>query len=236
MKKAFTMAEVLITIGIIGLVASMTLPSLYNHINSKGYVERLKKAHSLLQNATNLIISDYGQPEDWIPDGYKIGNEQGADAAISAAQGVVNLYAKQFNTVYICEFSGASSKESNCNLNRDEYKGLNGQPVGAGNGSLPPYYYVYPIVLSDGSSIAFRFQRNQSGGYFWGTPLLTFIVDVNGLQRPNTVGRDIFYLYLNEQGSVLPYGDGNFGEDDCNTNGKGESCAYKVLTEDRMNY
>ena len=76
MKKAFTMAEVLITIGIIGLVASMTLPSLYNHINSKGYVERLKKAHSLLQNATNLIISDYGQPEDWIPDGYKIGNEQ----------------------------------------------------------------------------------------------------------------------------------------------------------------
>ena len=35
MKKAFTMAEVLITIGIIGLVAAMTLPTVINNTRNK---------------------------------------------------------------------------------------------------------------------------------------------------------------------------------------------------------
>lgn len=236
MKRGFTLAELLITIGLIGVVAAMILSSLYSHIKSKGYIERLKKVQSLLQNVTNLIMSDYGEPNDWIPDGYQIGNTQGADVAIKSFQNVIKLYAAQFNTVYICEFTGSSSKETNCNLSASKYKGLDGQPIKIENGSLYPYYFVYPIMLNDGSSIGFRFQRNQNGGFFWGAPILTFIVDVNGVQPPNTIGRDIFYLYLNEKGNVLPYGDGNFGEDDCNINAKGESCAYKVLTEDKMSY
>ena len=72
----------------------------------------------------------------------------------------------------------------------------------------------------------------------WGQPNLIFAVDVNGKNKPNQYGRDIFLLYLNEKGSVLPlYIYGNYTpEDDCNIKGKGMTCAYKVLTEGKMNY
>ena len=42
---AFTMAEILITIGIIGIVAAMTLPSLINDIRNKDLESRFKKSY-----------------------------------------------------------------------------------------------------------------------------------------------------------------------------------------------
>ena len=48
MNKAFTLAEIIITIGIIGVVAAITMPSLITNIQNKGYVERMKKAYSLI--------------------------------------------------------------------------------------------------------------------------------------------------------------------------------------------
>ena len=51
---AFTLAEVLITLGIIGVVAAMTLPTLVAKYQSKVYATRIKHAHSLLQNSLNL--------------------------------------------------------------------------------------------------------------------------------------------------------------------------------------
>ncbi len=60
MKKAFTLAEVLITLGIIGVVASMTLPALIQKNNEKQIVVRLKKLYSMLQHAHLNIINEYG--------------------------------------------------------------------------------------------------------------------------------------------------------------------------------
>ena len=48
MKKqnAFTLAEVLITLGIIGVVAAMTIPTLMQNINAKDVVAKVKKANN----------------------------------------------------------------------------------------------------------------------------------------------------------------------------------------------
>ena len=46
MKKAFTLAEVLITLGIIGVVAAMTMPSLIQKHNEKVIVNQTKKVYS----------------------------------------------------------------------------------------------------------------------------------------------------------------------------------------------
>ena len=60
MKKAFTMAEVLITLGIIGIVAAMTLPSLVQKYRERQYVTALKKAVSVLDNAYRLFLFQNG--------------------------------------------------------------------------------------------------------------------------------------------------------------------------------
>ena len=64
-KSAFTLAEVLITLGIIGVVASLTMPSLNQKLQDQRNMSALKKGYSVLQQATNLAISEYEGPEYW---------------------------------------------------------------------------------------------------------------------------------------------------------------------------
>lgn len=53
-KSAFTLAEVLITLGIIGVVAAMTLPPLLSKYRSTVTVNELKKTYSELQQAIKM--------------------------------------------------------------------------------------------------------------------------------------------------------------------------------------
>ena len=52
--KGFTMAEVLITLGIIGVVAAMTLPSLINNNRNKALEAAFKKNYSVIEQALNM--------------------------------------------------------------------------------------------------------------------------------------------------------------------------------------
>ena len=63
-KAAFTLAEVLITLGIIGVVAALTLPTLIQNHQKQVYVTQLKKAYSTLGNAFNKMAVDEGVV-DW---------------------------------------------------------------------------------------------------------------------------------------------------------------------------
>ena len=67
-QVAFTLAEVLITLGIIGVVAALTMPSLIaNH--TKSVVEaRLEKFYSSMNQAIRMAELDYGPRETWFED------------------------------------------------------------------------------------------------------------------------------------------------------------------------
>ena len=56
-KIAFTLAEVLITLAIIGIVAAMTIPTLVAKYQEKVMVTKVKQAHSQLMNAIQLYVA-----------------------------------------------------------------------------------------------------------------------------------------------------------------------------------
>ena len=64
-KTAFTLAEVLITLGIIGIVSAMTIPTLINNYQKKVTVNKLKQAYSLLKQAVQLSEVENGFKETW---------------------------------------------------------------------------------------------------------------------------------------------------------------------------
>ena len=64
-NKGFTLAEVLITLGVIGIVAALTLPSLIAHYRLEQSIERLKKAYSVLNQAYKSAEIDYGDISNW---------------------------------------------------------------------------------------------------------------------------------------------------------------------------
>lgn len=69
MRKAFTLAEVLITLSIIGVVAAMTLPTLIQKQERKEYSVRLKKFYSMMSQAILLAENEFGEIENWSRSG-----------------------------------------------------------------------------------------------------------------------------------------------------------------------
>lgn len=61
----FTLAEVLITLGIIGIVAAITLPSVIGKYQKKVTVERLKKVYTSLSQALIYSVKDNDEIEYW---------------------------------------------------------------------------------------------------------------------------------------------------------------------------
>jgi prepilin-type N-terminal cleavage/methylation domain-containing protein len=63
-RLAFTLAEVLITLAIIGIVAALTIPTLVNNYQKTQYVTQLKKAYTSVNQALMKLTSDYDCPGD----------------------------------------------------------------------------------------------------------------------------------------------------------------------------
>ena len=64
-KSAFTLAEVLITLGIIGVVAAMTIPVLVQNHRKHVVETKLKKVYSLVNQAIKMSEAEYGDIEYW---------------------------------------------------------------------------------------------------------------------------------------------------------------------------
>lgn len=64
-NKAFTLAEVLITLGVIGIIAALTIPTLISEYQEKAYLEQFKKAYTSLFNAYKLAIVENGAVNTW---------------------------------------------------------------------------------------------------------------------------------------------------------------------------
>lgn len=232
MKKfGFTLAEVLITLAIIGIVAALTLPSLITKINNKGYAERLIKTYSTLQNVTNIIIQEDGLPSTWNWE---------SDAQNSNAWKIFDAYKSHLNVVKVCR-APLGFIEDDCAPATADTKTLNGKYQGFGISSENDIWggHIGSMVLQDGTLINIKV-KSYSTGVYWAFPSnLVFYIDVNGKKAPNKIGRDIFFFYLTNAGKVLPFLSDDITHalgNSCDINSTGHSCAYKVITEGKMNY
>ncbi len=63
--RGFTLAEVLITLGVIGVVAAMTIPTMITNYQKKQTAIEVKKAYTELNQILRMAIADHGDPSGW---------------------------------------------------------------------------------------------------------------------------------------------------------------------------
>ena len=215
--NAFTLAEVLITLVIIGVIASMTIPTLMNNTNKQEYVSKLKKTYSTLAQATNKIIADEGMPRGDI-GGWANNREN-----------VYALYKKYLSNTKDCgNGQGCFADTYYKHLNGGLYKNLDTSSH-------------YRFVLSDGTSVLIDVV-NSSCNRDWdgnNNDCAQIWVDINGVKGPNTAGKDWFSFLLKEDG-LHPRGCNNT---DCTgpttataDTIRGLDCTCQVLRTSEMNY
>ena len=64
-KKAFTLSEILITLGIIGVVAAITIPGLITKCRKNVIETQLKETYSIMNQALKLAEYDYEDMDGW---------------------------------------------------------------------------------------------------------------------------------------------------------------------------
>ena len=211
-KMGFTLAEVLITLVIIGIIASMTIPTLMNNTNKQEYVSRLKKAYSTLSQATNRIIADEGNPNSSV------------GGWATSTEAVFNMYKKYLSNAKVCGVDTTGCFQG-------KYTNLQNGSAGDLDTNR------YTLVMADGSELSMTQNANNYSADCTQTLVGSdnlcqiILIDINGAKKPNKVGVDLFALTLKENG-LFPTGcDSAYCE---GTTGWG--CACKVLREGAMNY
>lgn len=208
--KGFTLAEVLITLGIIGVVAAMTMPTLINSTQGAQYKTAFKKSLTVLSQAVvmNIALNDYDLSQ--VVGDAATNATGGSDGqAATGAQSLWDVYHNRLNIVreagadlFTADAGDANQWIVVSNTDKDEYEAYfanhdadssngyltltAGSAIGAGGGNSTV------LFMNDG--IAFIFDNTQSNciqaddrigvaddNYCYG------FIDVNGQKAPNRV-------------------------------------------------
>ena len=178
---AFTLAEVLITLGIIGVVSAMTVPSLIHNYQRQSYVTQLHKVYNELQQA---FLQEM--------------NEANAINLKEAGMGVQSyiktFLPKHFKIVQIGELDLKETPWGNTT-----YKNINGA-----NYAYTGYWGCGACAtLASGAQICLDNVKCYSYTYNGNTSNYGFIfVDVNGKKGPNIIGRDAFLMSYWDDGVI----------------------------------
>lgn len=233
--NAFTLAEVLIVIGIIGIVAEMIIPDLMNKFQNQTYVVGMKKAYAATNQALAMLANDYGCTGD-----LKCTN---LFTASSTAQDFGDQIVKYFKVIKNCQmnttvgcFSTAVSGYYDHSNGEDDYTA---------------YGNYYRFVTVDGMNYMYFDTKTNCAGFGGAVTHMSQVcgvlyIDVNGDTKPNSLGRDIQYFFITNGKGPSLYVQGGI-DDPANywktvgkctsTNTEGGDCAARIIDEGwQMNY
>ncbi len=214
-RLAFTLAEVLITLGIIGVVAALSIPTLMQKTNERETISKVKKNVKIFSDALEMAILEHGTLDKW---GLVFDN-------LDSATLIVERLKPHLKIQKICETSSCEEYPienfhvlSGRIYRTDEYNMNNSKK----------------IILADGTTAIIR----SMGGSIY------IFIDVNGKNTPNTLGKDIFSILYGSNGKIN-YIQSTFGSDphstswqSCNTKepAQGWACTAWIMTYDNMDY
>ena len=168
-NKAFTLAEVLITLGIIGVVAAMTLPDLINKHQNKVLQTAFITSYSLLGQAITKLKADTGLSS--LYDYYVVYDEN--EGGYYKSNEFKEDFAKEL------KFVSYSSQM------QPKYRTYDGsKEISADNTSYTMSNFQY--ALANGALIFFAINGSVDGRG------ISLLIDTNGLKGPNRFGFDVF--------------------------------------------
>lgn len=216
----FTLAEVLITLGIIGVVAAITIPALINNTNDNELKTSWKKIYSELSQATLQMAADNG------------GTLDGAFGTAVNSDNYRNVYMQYMKNIKQCDMSlGSICWASTANMNNQGNHAWNCNWNNLRSSAITP----------DGAILCFVHTATDCSSINAGktTACGNIYIDVNGLKPPNVNGRDVFVGYTNINGLFTPAGaEGTYAANPANNQGcnttdssAGPKCSFDYLQQ-----
>lgn len=206
-KKGFTLAEVLISLGIVGVIAALTLPSLVSSTGTAQIGPKLAKAVSAFEQANEAMLNAHSV--DTLTDTGFLTND-------TTYANELENFLKVSKFTYPSDVAQTATNSSGaCSVPSGFSSGL---PLLSKDGIL---YVVHKTFSSPDSSKA---PHKQLIGTVW--------VDINGSAKPNDTGTDIFAFAWYNDGSLRPVGGSNWYEGDTSACSWRDVCKANAFASD----
>ena len=179
MKKAFTLAEVLIVLGIVGVIAALTLPSLITNYKVKVLEARFKKADAVLQQALLKTANE-------------VGYDSFSNLSTPSTNDELDRMLPEINKAWENQYTGATriSKANNYLFHRGvrQHDIFGNALSSSAQGYFPKLNDDRIIITKDGTSFSYFAVSDTHN-----VKRLRLILDTNGpFIGPNRWGHDIF--------------------------------------------
>ena len=179
-KVAFTLAEVLITLGIIGVVAALTIPSVVSHYKKQEIVTKLKTVESLFSQMLNFSIAENGDPQNW---------DLAADNGASASDGNYEKSSIRVTEKYFLPYLKTSNYYGFVSLKDAGYPIYYRADGGVQKWNLDTLNNKACIIELPNEITVFLRPDVTVNNTLWN---FLVYVDINGKKAPNIWGRDMF--------------------------------------------
>lgn len=194
--KAFTLAEVLVTLGIIGIVAALTIPTIFDSYQKTNYITELQKFYTTMTQALSQMATDNNC----------IGDLACTNVFSTDDRAIGDALVKYYKVTKNCSLDSPG----NCfpNKTAQNYDG---------SGATYNFSNHYNFITADGMTVAVWGYGGQNCSDAWlgynasytgNGPLSQIcgmvVVDTNGFKSPNAFGKDVFEFYIaNGKGPML---------------------------------
>ena len=229
-KRGFTLAEVLITLGIVGVVAALTAPALIMSSRNEANAARLSVVVSNLENAFQTAIAQEGADNLYGTSLWDFGGNTKLTADCGTKDKPASDEEKEKNKGTIAQFVGRLGQYMIINgyVDSDDkyYGSIPVHPMSESGGTGTTSIIndsrfwgngqMFALETKNGAAIFMRAYRRTgladakanaiAAGSSYYTNAADIVIDVNGKNAPNTFGRDIFWFQLGENGVMYPYG------------------------------
>ena len=189
-KHGFTLAEILITLTVIGVVAALTIPTLLQNTNQAELKTAWKRSFADVSQASRLIANDQGGA---------LGGTFGSILNDQARNDFKNFFRNKLSYIKDCP----ASTSTECWHQTNNWFNLSGAKKGG------TYWQTKPgLILSNGDLVGFdSFSLGCNATYTPNSDACAEItVDINGFKPPNTIGKDIFSVWVLNNGNIIPFG------------------------------
>ena len=219
-KAAFTLAEVLITLGIIGVVAALTMPAVITSYQKKKTVEQLKKVYATLEQAFKLSEAENGFSNEWVSDGSSVSEQ------------VMTQYFDTYWRPYLKILKTCKSI-SDCGYEHSQFYDTSGKDAAA---SIVNPKTRTTVILNDGTFLSFVPMNWNSDGTPFMSKIQQIRVDLDGPKGPDRYGHDVFIFVIDlDKHFIKPFGYDVDG-DDCfrdssSNNNLGQRCLKRIIDD-----
>lgn len=187
-KRAFTLTELLIALGVVGAIAAVSIPSLMSTINNRVLASQLKNTVVGIQQVIDEQLTRNHTSSLSDTDFHS------ADTLLSDTNFSTSKQCKADKSTSDCwKTTGQTPASKNI-----QYKKLNGQDYGM-------LFAAPAVIIKNGAVISYLKAESAPFQYEGITDkLIGFIqVDINGSEGPNIVGRDFFSFYVTDKGKIV---------------------------------